>query len=507
MPQNVTNIHNTQRYLMQKSSFKKIPYIFITIFWAVTMTMMIVKHYFPGSLRIVPYKTAVSNELYEEQWMGAYLNGEKIGYSCRKITELNNGYRVSEALKVRLRVMGAEKDMETVIDAETDQIFRLLSFVFKLKSDITMEIKGKVDGKNLLVSMDTGGLKSKKTILLKEPPYLNLSIMPNILRKGLKSGDKISIPIIDPATLSQEYMEMEVIGMDSIVSLGRTQDAYKVRGIFKGIETHLWLTEKGEVLREESPIGFTLIKETKENAIKLGRPSIDLIAQVAIPFNLNLSPDTEYLKVRLLGVDLKKLEVDGGRQTLRGDILEIKKELLGSGGENNPPSPPLNKEGKRGLSNEYLKDTMFIQLKDPAIVSLAKDIVSGEKDMLKMSKLIYEWVYKNIKKVPIISLPLSTEVLRTRQGDCNEHTTLFTALARAAGIPTRIAVGLTYKDGFFYYHAWPEIYLNGWVAVDPTLGQFPADASHIRLLTGDIDRQLQLITIIGKLKLEGIEYH
>jgi len=69
------------------------------------MTMLIVKLYFPGSLKIVPYKTAVSNELFEEQWMGAYLNGEKIGYSCRKITELDDGYRVSETLKVRLKLM------------------------------------------------------------------------------------------------------------------------------------------------------------------------------------------------------------------------------------------------------------------------------------------------------------------------------------------------------------------------------------------------------------------
>lgn len=149
---------------------------------------------------------------------------------------------------------------------------------------------------------------------------------------------------------------------------------------------------------------------------------------------------------------------------------------------------------------------MFIQSKDPSIVSLAKDIVGNEKDMLQMTKHIYEWVYRNIEKVSVISLPMATEVLRTRQGDCNEHTTLFTALSRAAGIPSRIAVGLAYKDGFFYYHAWPEVYLNEWVAVDPTLGQFPADASHIRLLTGDIDKQQQLLTVIGKLKLEGIEY-
>ena len=54
-------------------------------------------------------------------------------------------------------------------------------------------------------------------------------------------------------------------------------------------------------------------------------------------------------------------------------------------------------------------------------------------------------------------------------GDCNEHTVLFVALARALGLPARTAVGLVYLDGSFYYHAWPEVWLGEWVAVDPDL--------------------------------------
>ncbi len=463
----------------------------------------------PHGINLTFSKAAIPKELYEEHWMGVYFNGEKIGYAYRKITESNDGYRVYEILKARLRMMGVEKDMHTTMDAHIDDQFRLLSFLFSLRSDVNTEIEGKVEGKKLHVSIHAGGLTSTQTILLKEPPHINLSIVQNILRNGLKSGDKVSIPVIDPATLgqdNQDNMELEVMGKDSIMSMGKMQDAYKIKGVFKGIETFTWITEKGDVLREESPMGFTLVKETKESATQPNKPSVDLIAQVAIPFYMRLPADTMYLKVRLSGPDFKGLELDGGRQTLKGDMLEITRESLESRATDNPPSPPFSKGGQGGL-DEYLKETMFIQSKDPAIVSLTKDIIRDEKDKLKRTRLIYEWVYKNIKKVPVISLPMATEVLRTRQGDCNEHTTLFTALARAAGIPSRVAIGLTYKDGFFYYHAWPEVYLNKWVAIDPTLGQFPADASHIRLLTGDIDKQLQILAIIGKLKIEGIEYH
>ena len=63
-----------------------------------------------------------------------------------------------------------------------------------------------------------------------------------------------------------------------------------------------------------------------------------------------------------------------------------------------------------------------------------------------------------LDKKPTVSLPSAREVLRTKVGDCNEHTALYVAMARALGIPARIAVGLVYVRGAFYYHAWPEVY-------------------------------------------------
>jgi transglutaminase-like putative cysteine protease len=102
-------------------------------------------------------------------------------------------------------------------------------------------------------------------------------------------------------------------------------------------------------------------------------------------------------------------------------------------------------------------------------------------------------------------------VLRTRIGDCNEHTALFVAMSRSIGIPARIAVGLVYVRGAFYYHAWPEIYLNEgasrglWMPVDPTFNQFPADATHFRLARGGLDTQATIIPLIGRLKIALVE--
>ena len=123
-----------------------------------------------------------------------------------------------------------------------------------------------------------------------------------------------------------------------------------------------------------------------------------------------------------------------------------------------------------------------------------------------------------LDKKPTVSLPSAREVLRTKVGDCNEHTALYVAMARAVGIPARIAVGLAYSRGAFYYHAWPEVYLevagacperrqrvegSGCRSI-PTFNQFPADATHVRLLRGGLDRQAEILPLIGHLKISII---
>ena len=108
-------------------------------------------------------------------------------------------------------------------------------------------------------------------------------------------------------------------------------------------------------------------------------------------------------------------------------------------------------------------------------------------------------------------------MLRTKVGDCNEHTALYVAMARALGIPARIAVGLVYIHGAFYYHAWPEVYIDEggkgrargppalWLPVDPTLNQFPADATHLRLARGGLDKQAVILPLIGRLTMDVLD--
>ncbi|MCP4666022.1 MAG: transglutaminase domain-containing protein, partial [Deltaproteobacteria bacterium] len=103
-------------------------------------------------------------------------------------------------------------------------------------------------------------------------------------------------------------------------------------------------------------------------------------------------------------------------------------------------------------------------------------------------------------------VPSALEVLKTGVGDCNEHAVLLAAFLRSLGIPARQCVGVVYVRGGFYYHAWNEAFLGRWVSMDATLHQMPVDATHIKLIEGGLDKQVEIIALIGKVKLEVGDY-
>jgi transglutaminase-like putative cysteine protease len=194
---------------------------------------------------------------------------------------------------------------------------------------------------------------------------------------------------------------------------------------------------------------------------------------------------------------LSNFSLDGGRQRLSENRLEIRREELSRLA---PRTLPIN---DRQLSS-YLQPTPFLQSDHPSVRALAKNILRGEADARRAAVKLKDWVYQEIAKEPTVSIPNALQVLKTKKGDCNEHTVLFNALARAAGIPAKTVIGVVYLRGAFYYHAWSEVWLGEWISLDSVLNQFPADVTHVKFLEGEIDRQIDILQLIGNLKIEVV---
>jgi len=78
----------------------------------------------------------------------------------------------------------------------------------------------------------------------------------------------------------------------------------------------------------------------------------------------------------------------------------------------------------------------------------------------------------------------AVDTLIEKKGVCDEFSNLAAAMLRAKGIPTRLAIGITFDGHEWGNHAWLEVYHKdfGWIPSDPTFRE-PGfvDATHIRL--------------------------
>ena len=198
-------------------------------------------------------------------------------------------------------------------------------------------------------------------------------------------------------------------------------------------------------------------------------------------------------------------DIDGGRQHFSGDTLTVVRENVATIGAGVTSIRDMHTREFRQRFHAELEAEPLLQAHDGEIVRLAIEIVALDRDPRVMATKLNQWVHDSVADIVMASPPNAVATARSRRGDSNEHTQLFIALARAIRIPARFASGLLYVKGKFYYHAWPEVWLGDWVAVDPTFGQFPADAGHLRFVLGGISRQTELLQLLGNLKIKVLE--
>ena len=269
-----------------------------------------------------------------------------------------------------------------------------------------------------------------------------------------------------------------------------------------GLRVTSWVTDTGEIVREDSPAGLMTVREPAATATAMavsGRVRTDMLQTAAVvpemTGQIDDARDVQRLRIQLTGAPVPAEDLDGVGQRVDGDVLEVLNPRTIT------PSAVI-----RDL-DRYLAPEAFIESDAPEIRAETATALRGITDPKARAERLVRYVNGLLEKKPTISLPSAREVLRTRIGDCNEHTALYVAMARAAGIPARISVGLAYVSGAFYYHAWPEVYLRDgdtrgyWLPVDPTFNQFPADGAHVRLIRGGLDKQAAILPLIGSLRM------
>jgi transglutaminase-like putative cysteine protease len=497
------------------------PLSFAVLFgWAVVMAVLVNRTYLQASANLA---TDLARYGSGAQWRGVYYRGEKLGFTVSQTIPTNDdesgdaGFELQEDAELQMSLLGATTPAKIRTTARVNRAFELQAFEFSLDPGTgPIAVTGKVahstvnasQRHRLTIAITTAGATRIEQRDLLEPPMLSLNLARRLADAGLASGKHYEWTVFDPATLRNAPITIDVAQREIIRAGSTSIPAFRVSMEFVGLRTTSWVTDTGEVVREESPMGIITVREPAERAIALAVPGQmrrDLLqASAVVPVIARRTPplpplddprDVRHLKIRLEGAELSSLDLQGVGQTVNGDVIDIR------------DAQQITAGAKEGGLEVYLAAEPFIESDAPEIREEAEIAVRGVTGARARAEALTRYVNAILQKKPTLSLPSAREVLRTKIGDCNEHTALLVAMARSIRIPARIAVGLAFAHGAFYYHAWPEVYIEEgerqglWLPVDPTFNQFPADTTHIRLVRGGLDKQAAIIPLLGRIRI------
>ena len=459
--------------------------------------------------------------------------GERnVGQATSRLDTIPEGFELEDVMVLDLPALGQTGSAVVRTLVRLSPALIMESFSFSLDSEVgTFRADGTLGADSTLhVTIDAGGSKQEISYRLAEPPIFSAALPIRIAMAGeLEVGNTLRLPVFDPSTLATRAVEVRVLEHDTLVvpdsaylnpSTNRWEPArydsvpaWKIAEVHGGVQVESWVDHDGRVISASSALGFTmekteyeLARQAQEDSRGVATLAIDedVILSTAIRSNTDLGSVEEYdvLRFRLTGVELAGFQLDGGRQTLRGDTLIVRRENWAA------VEPDFSLPYKLMDMREELEAEPLIQSDDPRIQRAARQAVGrwlrDPKAAAQRLTTRVDRVDRMLEKSVTFSVPSALQVLESKQGDCNEHTVLYVAMARALGLPARTAVGLVYLNNSFFYHAWPEVWLGEWVAVDPTFGQYPADAAHIRFVIGGLAQQVEIIRLIGRLNIEVI---
>jgi len=416
----------------------------------------------------------------KDQWLKMERKGTGYGYEHVTVTRLPDGnlrYDYDQHIKTDVAGINPQDITQKgfyIVTADLAPLSLELTTKFQLKETHLTAINRA--GSLLYEARDADGQITKKTI-----PFADISfdvLLPELIVKnvGKKSFrlkllnpnegkiDEIAVTIL---RAEGEEIEAEIAGLvKSIYRLDRTGRIKEIRNI--ELNSRAYSTDAADaqnITYLNTADGYTLTVKSEKafpNVFRVRRARIEVQWQKIPMADFRWEDNRQKIAER---------RESGGLSEV---IVAIEK----------PSAPPRSVAAPVSDLRfaEYLGEDEYIQPRDPAIRERAAAIIGGEKDAAEIVRKIFSWVNANIASDYIAETLTGPEVLRKRRGKCSEYAILTASLARAAGVPTRIALGELYSNGTWVGHMWDEVWLGEWTAIDAAAGIFVTGPSHLKFI-------------------------
>ncbi|HIJ82512.1 MAG TPA: transglutaminase domain-containing protein [Desulfuromonadales bacterium] len=443
-----------------------------------------------------------------ERWYGIYVDNDRVGFYRQKISETADGYLIEANGIVRLKVMGFSKEVAMRESYQAAKNMTLRSFdVEQTINGDTSRVSGRVNESTLRAKSESNGKTADKQIRFKGDiyPVAALNIFP--LMRDATPGKTHKAMTFDAEEIKIKEVKISVIG-DEKTPEGLPATRLR-NNLYPFVNNDVWVDTLGNTLYESVRDG--LVTTRAEDPKQLGAFVGNLVvAKKDLIYDFSLIRVEPPIKdvVKLTGLVVELSGWNDGLPLFQngGQVVEKNGEgriTVRTGSAVPPPVAPTTVT----VNDQYLKPAEKIESDAPEIVAKSKELSAGKSDAKETARALASWTAEWLNDT-IEDSGGALASMKARTGNCQTHARLYTALARAAGIPTRFVSGLVYQEGQgFLYHSWTESYLeNSWVAVDPTYNQLPADPTHLKFFEGHTPNDLSpIIAIIGKIRATVLE--
>ncbi len=426
---------------------------------------------------------AIIAKVESEEWFGVYVNGEKVGFSRIISRPARPGeppsYLIALDEVVRSSIDGLvdvhQNDRAWRYSATKP--FRLLSLETRETSTagvITRRFSFDLEGGVLETSVD-GRVERKPLAPTRETVASSLGVEPDLVAVGARSSslsfDDVLLKDLEWQTTVARKFSRTLSGVEVPVAVLESYAPHD-QSKYTAETAHL-----GRLLSVSMGEGFVMKAEPKRQATQ-GIGSMDAIHDgVAVD-----RPLGDPSKIRSLTLILTT-----GKDFAPPDGPNQRVTPVGAGRYRLELSAVPGASEQPGEREESLAPSATIDSDHATIRLAAQQIVKADDSEQARVAALVDYVARTVEDSYESNLGTASQVLARKSGDCSEHTLLFVALARAAGLPAREISGLVYASDLersFVWHAWAEVLVDGrWVAVDPTFGEAQANATHIKLGT------------------------
>jgi hypothetical protein len=425
---------------------------------------------------------------WDEIWTGVVFRDRKIGFShlvLRPAADAPGFWEIETESALRLRFLGVDKrvSLRALDRVRGDLTLERFRHEYLLDGNV-LRVEGERAGDALVVRTQSGDSTGEQRLAAARAaiPASALGLLPVV--RGIRAGETVRATVFVGESQELAEAEQRLLGYERSTLFEGV--AYRMRTLMLGLQTETWLDARGRPLLESAMHGamISALEDPERARAYLVEASLNR-QETLLEFSLLPSAAlAESRRIAALSIAVDgvpralALPDSGGQRCVRRD-LRIECRV-----DRRAPAAPVDARE----AEPFLRPTLAAPSNERQFVELSRQIVAGAADAPARIARLLEWIDANIAKEAVDAFT-AADVLRTRRAECQGHAYLFAALARAAGLPTRVVNGLVYAPeyGGFLYHTWNEVWIagEGWRPVDPTFGQASADATHLALAIGE----------------------